>query len=83
MLVELYTKPNRVFCEKAKALLKAKGIDYDEYEIGKHVSVDYIKQQYPTMKTVPIILVDYEMIGGFSELNERLMDYETNIYLTQ
>ena len=60
------------FCDQAKALLKMKGITFEE----RNVSTDWTKEQLleasPSARTVPQIVLDGELIGGFNELRKRL-----------
>ena len=60
------------FCDQAKALLKMKGIEFEE----RNVSTDWTKEQLleaiPSARTVPQIVLDGELIGGFNELRKRL-----------
>ena len=59
------------FCDQAKALLKMKGITFEE----RNVSTDWTKEQLleaiPSARTVPQIVLDGELIGGFNELRKR------------
>jgi glutaredoxin len=56
------------FCDQAKALLKLKGIEFEE----RNVSTDWTKEQLleavPSARTVPQIVIDEKVIGGFTEL---------------
>ena len=56
------------YCDQAKALLKLKGIEFEE----RNVSTDWTKEQLleavPTARTVPQIIIDEKLIGGFTEL---------------
>ena len=60
------------FCDQAKALLKLKGIEFEE----RNVSTDWTKEQLleaiPSARTVPQIVLDGELVGGFTELRKRL-----------
>ena len=62
------------FCDQAKALLKMKGIEFEE----RNVSTDWTKEQLleaiPSARTVPQIVLDGELIGGFTELRKRLAE---------
>lgn len=83
MIVEIYSKPNCLYCNKAKALLESKNINYLEYVIGKHIDAEDVRLRYPTMRTVPIILIDYQLVGGYTELNERLQNDERKVFLAE
>jgi len=49
-----------------------KGIEFEE----RNVSTDWTKEQLleavPTARTVPQIFLDGELVGGFTELKQRL-----------
>lgn len=74
----IYSKPNCTYCEQAKDLLAAKGLEYEEriidlgqeYIEGKtYVSLDELKILVPQVKTVPQIFnTEMQLIGGFTEL---------------
>jgi len=81
MTVTVYSKPACSFCDKAKALLSSKGIQYDEkiFDVGqpKVEGKDYVdlvafKQSYPDVKSVPQIFVEGNRIGGYTELTQFL-----------
>ena len=58
MKAEVWSIENCPYCERAKKLLKLKGIEYKERS-GFH----------PDHPTVPYILIDRQVIGGFTELS--------------
>lgn len=73
----VYSKPNCPQCDKAKNLLKTKGLTYDERiidvgqvkEEGKtYVTAQELKALIPTAKAVPQIMLEDKVIGGFIEL---------------
>ncbi len=66
--VVMYTSRVCPFCTRAKALLNAKGIHYEERAVdltpeGRQFLVDLTGRQ-----TVPQILIDDTAIGGYDEL---------------
>ena len=67
--VEIYSKWTCGYCARAKALLKQKGVEFEEYE----VSVDPAKRQEMIQRsgggmTVPQIFIDGQHIGGSDDL---------------
>lgn len=64
----IYTKPNCSYCLLAKDLMNERNIFYNEIKIGENISRDEIISLFPTMKTVPIILFDNKLIGGYTDL---------------
>jgi glutaredoxin 3 len=67
--IEVYSSHNCPWCDRAKALLESKGLDYKEINISK----DHVKAlgmiERSGRRTVPQIFIDDEPIGGFDELS--------------
>lgn len=72
MQVDIYSKENCSYCDMAKKLLDNKSIPFNEYKIGKDLSRDRFFEIFPFAKTVPQILFDGVVIGGYTELVNRL-----------
>jgi len=68
----VWSKYNCVFCDQAKALLKSKGISFEEKKIGDGYTKEDLLESVPTARTVPQIFLDDEYIGGFNELRTKL-----------
>lgn len=68
MKIVLYTSSTCPFCIRAKTLLDAKGLEYTEHVMdARQDELAKVKAQY-SHPTVPLILIDGELIGGCSEL---------------
>lgn len=67
--IELYTKADCVFCMRAKMVLKAKGVEYSEYDItlGGEKRAEMLERK-PDARTVPQIFIDDISVGGFDDL---------------
>lgn len=66
MQVVMYTKPDCPYCVKARNLLNMLAIPYSQIEVGVGISSeDYVANFWPT---VPCVVVDGEIIGGYTEL---------------
>lgn len=68
MIYSIYTKPNCIYCDKAKQLIAYKNDMYVENIIGEDISVDEFKQLFPNQKTAPLIIVGDTIIPGYGEL---------------
>jgi len=64
-----YDCPN---CDKAKSLLKLRRIEYEERKIGDGWSKEELLEHVPTARTVPQVIIDGKLIGGYSELERML-----------
>jgi glutaredoxin 3 len=68
----VWTKPNCPNCDQAKALLKNKGIEYEERNIGIDWTKEQLLEAVPTARTVPQIFMGEEYVGGYTELRQKL-----------
>lgn len=69
MAVEIYTKDSCMFCQKAKALFQENDVSYDEYDVSSVAKFKKMQERIPNAKTVPQILIDGHLIGGFDVLD--------------
>ena len=72
MKAVVWSKYHCAFCDQAKALLKQKGIPFEEKKIGDGYTKEELLEAVPTARTVPQIFLDDELIGGFTELKAHL-----------
>lgn len=69
--VEIYTKFMCPYCARAKSLLEAKGVDYEETEIGMGgPEREEMIQRANGRTTVPQIFIDGRHVGGSDDLAE-------------
>lgn len=66
----VWSKYNCPFCEQAKALLKSKGIEFEERKIGDGFTKEDLLEAVPNARTVPQIFLNDNLIGGFTELRK-------------
>jgi alkyl hydroperoxide reductase subunit F len=67
-LIEMYSQTHCPWCHRAKALLRKKNIDFDEILVsGDTVEWDAMIERTGG-RTTPQILIDGEVIGGYTEL---------------
>ena len=69
MNVEIYTKNNCIWCDRAKLLLDTKEIEFKEIDL----SDDQKREKFynsigENVKTVPQIYIDDIKIGGYQDL---------------
>ncbi len=68
MKAEIYTWSSCPFCIRAKALLDRRGVEYTEHVMDdKDMELNALKRKY-NHRTVPIVLIDGNFIGGASDL---------------
>lgn len=69
--VEIYTKEECPYCEKAKDLFDAKGVEYDTYNVtGDDDLFEEMVERAGGRKTAPEVFIDDELIGGWDDTSE-------------
>lgn len=68
--VEIYTKWGCPYCVSARALLEAKGVAFEEYDItlGGPKRAEML-ERVPGASTVPQVLIDDVPVGGSDDLH--------------
>lgn len=69
----VWSKSQCPYCEQAKQLLAQRGISYEERKIGDGWTRDDLLEAVPNARTVPQIFLNDELVGGFTELREKLL----------
>lgn len=72
MKATVWSKDDCAFCDQAKALLEAKGIEYEVRNISQDWTREQLLEAVPTARSVPQIFLDDEYVGGFNDLRYRL-----------
>jgi glutaredoxin len=72
MKAVVWSKFNCPYCDQAKALLTARGYQIEERKIGDGFTKEQLLEAVPGARTVPQIFLDDELVGGFTELKQRL-----------
>jgi glutaredoxin len=70
----VWSKYHCPYCDQAKALLKQKGIEFEEKKIGDGYTKEDLLEAVPNARTVPQIFLDGQLIGGFTELKTKLTE---------
>lgn len=66
--VTMYTTQYCPYCVQAKALLRHKGVSFEEIDVGQDDAVRAKMIEESGRRTVPQILINGSPIGGFEEL---------------
>jgi len=70
----VWSKNQCPYCDQAKALLKMKGIEYEERNINNGWDKEDLLAAVPNARTVPQIFLGEEYVGGFTELKKKLTE---------
>ena len=76
MKIEIYSKPNCIYCDKSKALVKKLGMTYEEKMFGKDFNTpeELYEAVGKQVRTMPQIVIEGELIGGYNQLVEYFND---------
>lgn len=66
--VDVYTTPACGYCVRAKRLLQARGIPYEEHDVANDDELRAHVMGRSGRQTVPQIFIDGRSIGGYEEL---------------
>ena len=66
--VEVYTTTYCPYCRAAEALLDKKKVDYKKIDVTHDPEMKRRVMEEFSWRTVPIIIIDDKVIGGFDEL---------------
>jgi len=71
--VKIYTKDNCIWCDRAKGLLDAHSIDFNEVDLSNdNERQNFYNKLGANVKTVPQVYIDNKRIGGYQQLKEWL-----------
>ena len=66
----MYSKDPCPYCVMAKNFMNERGLPFDEVDLtGRQDEIDRIKNE-TGWRTVPIIMINDELIGGYTDLKE-------------
>jgi len=70
--VEIYSKSNCVYCDKAKHYFIQNDINYVEHSVEIPEVFEQLLGRNPNARTMPQIFINDELIGGYTDLIEWL-----------
>lgn len=66
--VTVYSKDYCPYCDRAKALLKSKGVAFEAIELQDHPGEFQKLKERTGLMTVPQIFIDEKLIGGYTDM---------------
>lgn len=76
MRVEIYTKPQCIYCEMAKATFRLQQLEYIEYKLDEDFTRDEVLAKFPGYNTFPFIVIDNNFVGGYTDLQAYMKGLE-------
>ena len=74
MKAVIWSRYHCPYCDQAKALLGQRDIPFEEKKIGDGYTKEELLEAIPSARTVPQIIIDGVLIGGFTELKAKLTE---------
>jgi glutaredoxin 3 len=68
--IVVYTTQVCPYCVRAKALLRAKRVEFEEIDVSREPRLQEEARQRSGRRTVPQIFIDEKSIGGYDELRD-------------
>ena len=68
--VEIYSKSNCSFCDKAKYYFDQNDITFQEHNVEIPETFKILMERNPNARTMPQIFIDDKLIGGYTDLME-------------
>lgn len=68
--VIVYSKDQCPYCVQAKNLLEKMRVSYEEKKIGVNCTREELLEAIPNARTVPQIVINKDVIGGYEQLVE-------------
>jgi len=77
--IVVYSKDHCPYCDQAKAWLNSKDLTFTEHKIGHNgFTRENLLEAVPTARTVPQIVIDGTLVGGWNELRRSNFYANTN-----
>jgi len=71
-MIEIYSKENCVYCDRAKNLMRDLQIPFVEHKLNVDFTREFLLEKYSEAKSFPVIVIDGFFIGGYTQLAEQL-----------
>ena len=66
--IEVFSKDWCPYCDRAKALLDARGLPYEVFDVTNDPALEAEMRERASRRTVPQIFIDGEHVGGYDDL---------------
>ena len=71
-MIEIWSKPQCPFCDKAENLCKQKNFEYKKYMLDEDFTREEMFEKFPSARTFPQITINGELIGGYTEFEAKV-----------
>lgn len=67
-MIEIYGKNDCGYCVAAKQFLEEQQIPFNYLIVGEDVQVGSLTARFPGVRTIPVVVVNGNWIGGYDDL---------------
>lgn len=78
MKVEIYSRNDCIWCERAKSMLNINKIPFTEHKLNVDFSREELLEIFPSAKTFPVIVVNDKFIGGYEDMAKLMEEQKEN-----
>ena len=75
-MIEIWSKPQCPFCDKAENLCKQKNFEYKKYMFDVDFTREQMFKKFPSARTFPQITINGELVGGYTEFEAKVRSEE-------
>lgn len=72
--VEVYTRMMCSHCDRVKKILNTHSIPFIEHKIDVEITIEQVKEKFPSAKMLPVIVVDGNWVEHLADLRQLLLE---------
>ena len=73
-MIEIWSKPQCPFCDKAENLCKQKNFEYKKNMLDVDFKREQMFEKFPSARTFPQITIDGTLVGGYTEFSAKILE---------
>ena len=73
-MIEIWSKPNCPFCDKAENLCIQRELEFKKYMLDVDYSREELFKKFPSARTFPQITIDGNLVGGYTEFAAKILE---------
>ena len=73
-MIEIWSKPNCPFCDKAENLCIQRELEFKKYMLDVDYSREELFEKFPSARTFPQITIDGNLVGGYTEFDAKILE---------
>ena len=73
-MIEIWSKPNCPFCDKAENLCIQRELEFKKYMLDVDYSREDLFKKFPSARTFPQITIDGNLVGGYTEFAAKILE---------